>query len=55
MTQVAQCLLTHGSLTVVRSFTHCSWSVHPGARQTLTVVLAHRLRLGRRRPDAAQL
>ena len=48
MTQVAQCLLTHGSLTVVRSFPHYSWSVHSRARQTLEVVLAHRLHLGGR-------
>ncbi len=38
MTQIAQCLLTHGSLTVVRSFPHCSWSVHASARETLEVV-----------------
>ncbi len=35
MTQVAQCLLTHGSLMVVRSFPHCSWSVHPGPGEAL--------------------
>jgi len=46
MTQVAQCLLAHGSLTVVRSFPHCSWSVYSRARQTFEVVLAHQLHLG---------
>jgi hypothetical protein len=46
MTQVAQCLLTHGSLTVVRSFPHCSWSVYPGAGQAFEVVLVDRLHFG---------
>lgn len=55
MKHVAQWLLTHGSLTAVRSFPHCSWSVYPRARETLEVVFAHRLHLSRRRPDAAQL
>ena len=36
MTHVAQCLLTHGSLTAVRSFPHCSWSgSRPGPLQLI--------------------
>ena len=34
---------------------NCSLRVYSGARETLKVVLADRLCLGRRRPDAAQL
>jgi len=35
MKHVAQWLLTHGSLTAVRSFPHCSWSVYSGAGEAL--------------------
>ena len=34
---------------------HCRKRVHPGAREALEVVLAHRLHLGRRGPHAAEL
>ena len=40
--------------TGTRIWKHCLRRVHPGARQTLEVVLAHRLHFGRRRPYATQ-
>jgi hypothetical protein len=37
------------------TLSHRPWSVHPSARETLEIVLAHRLHHCRRRPIAAKL